>query len=187
VSNLLTTILTGLLIATLTSIVTVRLALWRFHSEKWWERKAELYSRLMEALFDMHSYNRQFMEDYHLPPGEESAVFEEKRKKHLGDLWSRYEKAEDEVRKIVVIGSFIVSDPVANDLLMLNKANAAAMAELSDSDPYDVADKCLKATEDCLANVREHAKNDLGITRKLPPILEKIAPIALSVARKMTH
>jgi hypothetical protein len=68
-----------------------------------------------------------------------------------------------------------------------HKANAAAMAELSDSDPYDVADKCLKATEDCLANVREHAKNDLGITRKLPPILEKIAPIALSVARKMTH
>src|SRR6266478_437288 len=135
-SNIVTTILSGLFIAAVTSILTVRLALWRFHSEKWWERKAELYSRLMEALFDMHSYNRQWLEDY-VEDGidEERPVEREKRKKHLDSLWSRHQKADDEVQKIIVIGAFIVSDAVAHDLMQLRKAEAAAMAEFSHGDP----------------------------------------------------
>ena len=181
--NLLITILSGLFVAAVTSMLTVRLALWRFHSEKWWERKAELYSRLMEGLFDMHSYNRQWLEDYELSIGEEDPAEEEKRKKHLDALWSRHQKAEDEVEKIVVIGAFIVSDAVADDLMQLRKANAAAMAELSHGDTYEVAGKCFNAIEDCLSRVREHAKEDLGVTRKLPPIVKRITPAVLSAAR----
>jgi hypothetical protein len=48
--------LSGLLIAIVTSFLTVRLAVWRFHSEKWWEKKAEIYAKLLEALFDMHLF-----------------------------------------------------------------------------------------------------------------------------------
>src|SRR6266498_5251425 len=111
------TLLSGLFIAVVTSILTVRLALWRFYSEKWWERKAELYSRLMEALYDMHLYHREWLDDYESQGGEESHEKEQKRKERSATLLSRHHKAQDEVRKIVVIGSFIVSDAVANDLM----------------------------------------------------------------------
>ena len=173
------TLLTGLFIAVVTSILTVWLALWRFHSEKWWERKAELYSRLMEALFDMHSYKRQWLEDYvESGIGEQSSAKEEKRKKHLDSLWSRHQKASDEVQKIAVIGAFIVSDAVADDLMQLRKAHEAVMAEFwadreLGGDPYQASEKDMKAIEDCIARVREHAKEDLGITRKLPPIMKR--------------
>src|SRR5438094_5124193 len=95
-----TTVLSGLFIAAVTSILTVRLALWRFHSEKWWERKAELYSRLMEALFDMHSYNRQWLEDYEEGVFGGGSAQTEKRKARLESLWSRHQKAANEVQKI---------------------------------------------------------------------------------------
>ena len=86
-ANFLMTLLTGLFIAVVTSILTVWLALWRFHSEKWWERKVELYSRLMEALFDMHSYNRQWLEDFEeIATSELNSDQQEKRKKHLDSL-----------------------------------------------------------------------------------------------------
>jgi len=124
----------------------------------------------MEALFDMYFYNQQWLEDVenymHEP---ETYSQTEAQKKHLESLGSRHEKANDEVQKIAVIGAFIVSDAVADDLMQLRKANAAAEAEFSDDPPGSVK-QSLKAIEDCIAQVREHAKEDLGITRKFPPI-----------------
>jgi hypothetical protein len=149
------------------------LALWRFHSEKWWERKAELYSRLMEALFDMHSYTRQFLEDLESSmSGEEpSSAQNEKEKKHLDSLWSRHQNASDEVQKIAVIGAFIVSDAVADDLMQLRKAHEATMKEFRDpetgGDPYEAGQKDMQVIEDCIARFREHAKEDLGIHPKV--------------------
>jgi hypothetical protein len=172
-SNLVTTLLSGLFVAIVTSILTVWLALWRFHSEKWWERKAELYSRLMEALFDMHSYNRQWLEDFEeSATGEQDADQREKRKKHLDSLWSRHQKAADEVEKNAVVGAFIVSDAVADDLVQLKKARVKVMQELfSDeyADPYEAAQKEMADIENCIARFRQHAKEDLGLTRKLLP------------------
>jgi len=176
VLNFVTTLLSGLFIAAVTSLITVRLALWRFYSEKWWERKAELYSRLIEVLFDMHSYNRQWLEDYEQESISEAvtAFEKEKRKKHLESLRSRYQKTEVDFEKIAVIGAFIVSDAIAKDVMQLTKANAATMAEFSQRDMRKTAEESLKAIEDCLARVREHAKQDLSITRQFPAIVRKI-------------
>jgi len=44
-------ILAGLIIAFFTSLITVRLALKQFFSERWWERKADAYSKIVEALY----------------------------------------------------------------------------------------------------------------------------------------
>jgi len=59
--------------------------------------------------------------------------------------------------------------------MQLRNAEAAAMAEFSHGNTYESAEKSLKAVEDCLARVREHAKEDLGITRKLPPIIKTVS------------
>jgi len=172
-SGFVTTLLSGLFIAVITSILTVWLALWRFHSEKWWERKADLYSRLMEALFDMHSYNRQWIDDYvESGIGEQTPERRMRQKELLASLWSRHQNAADEVQKIAVVGAFIVSDAVADDLVKLKDAQDKAMQEFyrdDRNDPLEASEKEIKAIEGCIARFRQHAKEDLGITRKLWP------------------
>ena len=101
--------------------------------------------RLMEALFDMHSFNRESLVDL------ERYMFSEKptaqsaeQKKLLESLWSRHQKAADEVQKIAVMGAFIVSDAVADDLMQLRKAGAT---EFSD-DPMKAYEKEIEAIEE---------------------------------------
>jgi hypothetical protein len=182
--TLLTTIASGLLIAVITSLLTVRLALWRFHSEKWWERKAELYSNLIEALYDMRCYSHEWLDNYDIDPESDRPAEAEKRKDRLDELLSRHNKAEEEVEKIAIIGAFIVSDAVAADLTVLRAKNQAAMSMFHEIDIREVAEACMKSVEECLGRVREHAKEDLGIKRKLPPLLERFASPVLSAAMK---
>jgi len=44
IPDILKAVLPGIIIAVLTSILTVHLAIRRFHEEKWWEKKQEMYS-----------------------------------------------------------------------------------------------------------------------------------------------
>ena len=54
------TLITGIVIAVVSSFVsarvTVHYALKRFHSEKWWERKAEAYGAILEALHHVRNH-----------------------------------------------------------------------------------------------------------------------------------
>ena len=52
----------GIIIACLASILTVRLAIRRFHEEKWWEKKQEMYSRLLEILHHLKKYASEHYE-----------------------------------------------------------------------------------------------------------------------------
>ena len=183
--NALITILSGLLIAVATSFLTVWLALRRFRSEKWWERKAELYSKLVEALYDMHCYSRDWLDDYEAVHEHESPEQQQKRKARLDERLARHQRGGEEVQKIAVIGSFVVSDAVAADIMRMRKEYAAAMATFHHADIYEVVGDCMKAVDECLARVREHAKEDLGIQRKLPPFLEKIEAPTLSTIIKI--
>ena len=46
----------GLFVAVVTSVVTVRLSIKRFRSERWWERKVEAYTDLLSSLSDSKRY-----------------------------------------------------------------------------------------------------------------------------------
>lgn len=128
----------------------------------------------MEALFHMHSYNRDWLDDlYSYIKEPETYSQNEEQKKHGKSLRFRYQKAADEVQKIAVIGAFIVSDAVADDLMQLKKEREALDAKYSDDpSPIEAGEEEIKAIEDCIARVRDHAKEDLGITRKLPSIMK---------------
>jgi hypothetical protein len=177
--------LSGLFVAVITSLVTVRLALWQFHSEKWWERKAEVYTRLIEALYDMHCYHSEWLRDYESSDPGGDPESERRRAERRSETASRHKIAEQEVQKIAVIGAFVVSDAVAADLLEMQTQHGAAMSAYCDGALYDVVADCMTAVEKCLTSVREHAKQDLGIKRNLPPLVEILAPPAVSLVTKI--
>ena len=162
-----------MLIAVVSSLLAVRLALWRFHSEKWWERKAELYSRLLEALFEILDYNGKWLEDYQMGDQEVHLTPEQIAKKNAKNeaLLDRQQKAKTEVDKIAIIGAFIVSDAVADDLLSFQKAEREAWGEIRENDVYSGVEQVCAGAQQCIRAVREDAKEDLGLKRTLPPLV----------------
>jgi len=50
IPDILKAVLPGIIIAALTSILTVRLAIRRFHEEKWWERNKRVRALILTSL-----------------------------------------------------------------------------------------------------------------------------------------
>jgi hypothetical protein len=103
--NLLVSGITGILVA----LVTTRLALRRFYSERWWERKLQAYSTILESLYDMKRYSEEAID-----------AFESGRE--LSDDWktqlhAQYSRGRNEIDKATAIGAFGISDGASRYLV----------------------------------------------------------------------
>jgi len=109
--NLITLATAGLafvasIIAIIVSAYNARFA--RFASERWWERKAEAYTRIIDALSDLVYY---FQETYETVI--EGIDKSEERKQEIHEHWKRGNLA---VRKATNIGAFLISPEAENAL-----------------------------------------------------------------------
>jgi len=149
---LLSSLLPSLIVGVCTVIFSVRLALRRFHAERWWERKAEAYSRIAEALYDaMEYFEARHDEDL---SGEQ--IKEEDRKR----LVEGYDRAYRELRKATSVGAYIISDEVAEALATLEKR---PRLDPKDTSWFEIFDENLHAYKKALAEVRALAKKDLRV------------------------
>ncbi|MDB4895674.1 MAG: hypothetical protein JWN15_1936 [Firmicutes bacterium] len=95
-------VLVGIVIAVASSWVTVRMSLKRFRSEKWWERKATAYERVIEALYQAKAFF-----DAHLDAAMDGRELTEEFK---AELQQRSKDAHVEINKATAIGAFMLSD-----------------------------------------------------------------------------
>jgi hypothetical protein len=155
--NLITLITAGL--AFLASIIAIIVSAYnarfvRFASEKWWERKAEAYTHIIDALSDMVYYNKVTYK-----AEIEGAQINKTRKMEIQDQWKQGNLA---VRKATNIGAFLISPEAENALKQYwNQSEEQHdpgdwMWELEHD--YSSAKKCLEEIVQC-------AKNDLGLKR----------------------
>src|SRR6266540_2058674 len=89
--ELLQSLIPGIIIAVATAIVTVKLSLRQFRSERWWERKAEVYSRILEALYHLERYSEAMLRE-----SEGSARYSDARRERMEEA---YDAAIDELHK----------------------------------------------------------------------------------------
>ena len=87
IPDILKAVLPGIFIATLTSILTVRLAIRRFHQEKWWEKKQEMYSNLLETLHHLKNFASEHYEGQINP----DHITDEKREE-LNQEWRKFSR-----------------------------------------------------------------------------------------------
>ena len=137
----------ALLVSIITAYITVRLSMRQFYSQRWWEKKAEVYSHIMEHL----SYLQ-----YHLGEWEAEFIGEKTLSKEAKErLAEGYRQSKESITKAAAIGAYIVSDNVATAL-------AELLRELNKSDPMGdiMADIEMhsSAIEKCIAKIREDAK-----------------------------
>lgn len=144
-------ILIGIIIAAASSWITVRLSLARFRSEKWWERKIDAYTKVIEAFHHSKSFS-----DKHLNAEMRGSDLPEEADQEVRAL---SKEAHKEIDKYTNIGSFLFSDGFYLKLKQYQRESD----EVS-SDSYGWTDYLIKdqeLTERYLNELISLAKKDL--------------------------
>jgi hypothetical protein len=142
-------------IAVVTSLVSVRLALRRFYSEKWWERKSASYIAIIESLHHLREHADTHltfeMKDLKLPT-EGAELLERNLKQAMADL-----------RKHRDIGSFVISEEAMSILNSLF-AELDKSVEIGRLKSYvEYLDYRVGAIDETLGQLRGVAKRDLSM------------------------
>jgi hypothetical protein len=144
-------LLVGVPVALLTSWLTVKFALRRFQSEKWFERRVDAYTKVIEALhFMKHCTERQ------LRAAERGADIP---KEIENELVSSYRKGLADLRKLTDMGALLFS-PEA--VAVLDTLNAELLAATDEQSWWEHLDAEAAAISKCLVNLRGIAKRDLN-------------------------
>jgi hypothetical protein len=141
-------ILAAIFIAAISSWITVQLSLKRFRSERWWEKKVEAYSNLIEVLHNSKAFI------HHLNESMKGDRLSEER---FNELQKRYKVAKDEIFKSGDIGAFLLSPEAINRLRQYQKEDNEALKKgFLEGLPFSCA-----ATDACLNDIIEIARRDL--------------------------
>jgi hypothetical protein len=151
ITQVILTFVSGLLVAIVTSIITVRLSLKQFYSQKWWENKWEYYSKTIESLYHIRHY-----EDRLLASEESGVNLSDRRKK---DLEEKTKIGSDEIDRIISIGGFIVSKETIQSLLKLRKSLESL--NIQEMSFYIYLDKKVSYLDNAIREISKQAKKDL--------------------------
>ena len=146
----------SLIVSILTAYVTVRLSMRQFYSQRWWEKKAEAYSQIIEHL----SYLLFYFGEWYSEGINEKQLKEDDKQK----LWIAYGKAKESITKAAATGAYIVSGDTATTLAKL-------LRDLERTDPKgdwigDI-DRCYGAVKMSLDEIKEHANSDLQLGKTI--------------------
>ena len=141
----------ALVVSVATAFITVRLSLRQFHSQRWWEKRAEAYSQIMEQLsYLVYYYGELVDDDLGL-----THMSEQKER----ELYERYSKIREDLTKVAAMGSYIVtattSDALAKMLREFDKTEHDPDFGATLGDRY-------KLVRECIEIVRNDAKRSLG-------------------------
>jgi len=150
------TLLTAIIVAIPTSYFSVHFALKKYRTQKWWDKKADCYFEIINALNDLIRYC-----DIQLDEKLDDISVSNENKELLK---KEFHKGKLILQTQVNIGSLLLPEDVIKDLLSLDSALISAERE-SEITQQIAATRC--AAEDCLFNLIPNAKNDLGIKKAL--------------------
>jgi len=145
-----TALIPAIIIVIFAPYMTAKWSLKQFYSEKWWEKKAEAYSHIIEHLSYLQYYFDEWFSD-----GVHEKELTDKHKEKLSEV---YHQAMESITKAAAIGAYIVSDDTATALAKL-------LCELKNEDPgedwVENIDRCYGSVKECITKIREYAKVDL--------------------------
>ena len=154
-----------ILVAIITSVVTVRLSVRAFWSQRWWERKVDAYSSIINAL------SQELAEAWRILDAEERRQpgAPHDASPLLTDAEARTRRREAQLRlhEAASEGAFFISESAAKHLDKL-RVDLAGI-DIPGGGLYEHVEAEYTALDTCLAGIREYAHRDLGVVA--PPTL----------------
>ena len=148
--GILTALVPALIVSILTAYITVKFSMRQFYSQRWWEKKAEVYSHIIEHL----SYFQYCFQEWY----NESIGTKELGKEDEKKLSEGYRQAKEAITKAAAAGAYIVSDETAGALATL----------LQELDKHDLGggwlsdlERWYDSVKECITKIRKYAKADL--------------------------
>lgn len=138
-----------------TSVVLYNARLAKFAREKWWERQADVYARIIEALAGMVYYHEE-----HLTAYEEGRNIPERLKAETEEYWQR---SYTELKKASAVGAFLISSDAE---VALRKMWKDKDKPIDSQDWYGQLENDYVAARDCLNSLVQCAKRDLETGRQ---------------------
>jgi len=148
--SILIALIPSLIVAVFTSFLSVRLALKRFYSQRWWEKQAEAYSQILEHLSYLRFESSEWLDD--LQGGITLNTDDEKR------LSEGYKRSRESLIRTAAIGEFIVTGTTTE---ALSKLLTKLASQHFEEDLYLAVEKSHEAVTECIKIVREDAKEAL--------------------------
>jgi hypothetical protein len=144
-----------LILAVVTSLITVQLSLRRFYAERWWDRKADAYTSIFETLYRLKNYSdEKFDEDFGLKE------LSDEQKNALQKQWR---DADFEISKAVEIGSFNICREAVD---CLKEFQSKPRLSLEDNPIHELAGQESKYLRDCIIALRKIALKDLKLKHR---------------------
>ena len=121
----------------------------RFYSQRWWEKKEEAYSHIIEQLSYLQYYYGKWLESLEL-----HGDFDDEYERQLRE---GYRQAKEEIEKAAAAGAHIVSDDAASAL----EEFLRSLYRVGGPNLYENLDVEYGLVRHCIARVRECARTDL--------------------------
>lgn len=123
--------------------------------QRWWERKEEAYSLIVEALWQLKTYSQGVEDDFYA-----QMIGQPKTSKRpVEDFQNNFSA----LKKAAEIGAFVISNDVAHILSTFFKTIDSISDE---ADPIEEASTHLKAASTCLDEVKAAAMKDMAVRRE---------------------
>lgn len=144
-------LLVGVPVALLTSWLTVKFALRRFQSEKWFERRIDAYTKVIEALHFMKQCTERQLRAAERGTDMPKDIEEE--------LVASYRKGLADLRRLTDMGALLFSLEAAT---VLDTLNDDLLAATDSQSWWEHLDAEANAISKCLLVLRPIAKRDLN-------------------------
>ena len=169
------TIVSGILIAAVTSWISVRLAIRQFYSQKWWERKADAYASIVEALYHVkHNLETEMSAE------EFGAQLSAETKE---EIKRKYKESFQQINRAEGMGAFIISKRSSEILTQLRR-DRDEHDEMVQGPYYEILSTDFGDIDRALKALRDEAKRDLKIGGRTQ-IWSKLASVAASRSRNV--
>ena len=145
-------VLTALIVAVPSSMLASHLALRKYRSEKWWDKRVSHHLDTISALNDVIIYC-DFALDVELKEVHRA-------KSQLDELKEKYNQANVHLQSLVNISSLFYSPQICAAIKELNSQMFAAEREL---DIYQKLGGLRESAENCLNQIVEIAQQDLRV------------------------
>jgi hypothetical protein len=151
IQGILIALLPALLVSIITAYITVRLSIKQFYSQRWWDKKAEAYSQILEHL----SYLRYYYEKWSNVIMQPDITLDVDHKKNLDE---GYRRSEEAITKAAAVGEFIVTETTTK---AISKLLSELFSLTFQSDLIKAIDDSYAAVNECIKTVRGEAKEAL--------------------------
>jgi hypothetical protein len=152
-SQFIASLFTSILVAAITAYITVFLSQRQYYSQKWWDRKADTYSKIMESLYSIQHRLQMLLEE---DAGERHISAET-----MNELRKKSNEGFEDIDRISKMGVFLLSKEVEEIVSRLN----VEINKVENGDFYTDAYEIIDITNKYLRLIRDAAMKDLHVEK----------------------